>query len=787
MRSLTRKLLRDLWYVKGQALAIAAVVACGVATFIMATNTLESLQTTLDTYYGRYRFAHVFASMKRAPAVLAQRIAELPGVTAVDPRVVKDVTLDVPGLSEPAIGRLISLPEAGHEGLNQVYLRRGRMVDPTRGNEVLASEGFCTAHNFVPGDQVTAILNGRKRQLTIVGVALSPEYIFQLRPGDAFPDEKRFGIFWIGRKPLEAAFDMKEAFNDVTLALARGAPAEEVLRRLDLLTEPYGGLGSFDRENQTSNRFLSDEMKQLKTMAMVAPSIFLSVAAFLLNVVLTRIIRAERDQIAVLKAFGYTNLSVGFHYLKFALLIVAVGVIAGTIFGTWMSRGLTALYGTVYHFPLLHWDFSPRSIATAWTVAGAVGVVGTLAAVRRAVQLPPAEAMRPEPPTSYRQTIVERLGLTRLLSPPERMILRHLERRPIQSLTGLLGISLAVAVLVMGRFGIDALDYMIDVQFFVMQRQDVSLAYVEPKPARTLDAIRALPGVVNYEPFRMVPAKIRAGHHVRRVGITGIPPNAQLNRLLDSDLRPVEVPPTGVLLTQKLAEVLDVHPGQIVRLETLEQKRLVRDVPVTGIVKTFIGTGVYMQLEQLNRLMQEAPSHSGAYLTVDPTQAEKLYQTLKNTPGVASVNVKRAALQSFRDTIAANMMVMTMFNILFACIIAFGVVYNAAQISLAERSRELASLRVLGFTRGEISYILLGELAILTVLALPLGFAIGNLFCYIMVQNFDNEMYELPLVVSLWTFGFASTVVLTAAVASGLVVRRRLDHLDLVAVLKSRE
>lgn len=787
MRSLTRKLLRDLWHVKGQAIAISLVVACGVATFIMATNTMESLRSTLEAYYGRYRMAHVFASLKRAPRTLTERIAELPGVTAVDARVVKDVTLDVPGLAEPAVGRLISLPEHGEVGLHQVYLRKGRMVDPTRDDEVLASEGFANAHAFVPGDQVTAVLNGRKRKLTIVGIALSPEYIFQIRAGDAFPDERRFGIFWIGRKPLEAAFDMKEAFNDVSLTLARGAPLEEVLRRLDLLLQPYGGLGAYDRHDQTSNRFISDEIKQLHTMAVVAPTIFLSVAAFLLNVVLTRIIRAERDQIAVLKAFGYTNVAVGWHYLKFALLIVLVGLILGSLFGAWLSQALTGQYARFYHFPVFRWEFSPPSFAMAWCVAAAVGVVGTLAAVRRAVQLPPAEAMRPEPPTNYRPTIVERIGLARFLTPPERMILRHLERRPIQSFTGLIGISLAVAVLVMGRFSADALDHMIEVQFFLQQRQDVTITYVEPQSARTLDSMRTLPGVIDYEPFRVVPAKIRFGHHMRRVAVTGMPPAARLNRLLDEDLRPVEVPPTGLLLTRKLAQVLGVEPGDVVTLETLEQKRLVREIPVTGIVTTFIGTGVYMNLDALNTLMQEGPLQSGAYLTVDPLRAEELYHELKNTPGAASVNVKRAAIQSFWDTIAQNLWIIMMFNVMFACIIAFGVVYNAAQISLAERSRELASLRVLGFTRGEISYILLGELAILTVAAIPTGFFLGELFCYLVVLNFDNEMYELPLIVSPWTLAFAASVVLAAATFSGLVVRRRLDHLDLVAVLKSRE
>jgi putative ABC transport system permease protein len=787
MRALNRKLLRDLWDIKEQALAIAAVIGCGVATFVMSLSTLASLRLTQETYYDRYRFAQVFATLKRAPQTLEARIAEIPGVSRVQTRVVRDVTLDVAGLTEPAVGRLISIPENSRPKLNDVYLRRGRYIEPGHSEEVLASEGFADAHGFQPGDKVTAVINGRLKRLKIVGVALSPEYIYQIRPGDIFPDDKRFGILWMGRKPLEAAFDMDGAFNDVCLTLMPGASEPEVIRRLDRLTAPYGGLGAYGRHDQVSHRFVSDEIEQLRAMALIAPSIFLGVAAFLLNVVLARIISTQREQIAVLKAFGYTHLDVGVHYLKLVLLIVLVGGTLGTAFGAWMGHGLTVMYTRFYRFPVLKFHLGSDVLVMAAAVSAGAAIVGTLAAVRRAILLPPAEAMRPEPPKTYRATILERLGLAALLSQPARMILRHLERQPWKACLSSFGIALAVSVLILGSFSIDALDYIIDVQFNFAQRQDMNIAFVEPRSVRALHEVAHLPGVIDCEGFRAVPVRLRHENRARRQAIMGYSPDARLQRLINDKVETVSLPPQGIVLATKLAELLGVREGDLVRVEVLEGSRPVRDVPVTGLVTEFLGAGAYMSIDALNHLMREGPTISGSFLTADAQSSGKLYDTLKHTPGVASVTVRKAAIRSFQDTMAENMLQMRMFNVMFATIIAFGVVYNSARLALAERSRELASLRVMGFTRGEISSILLGELAVLVLSALPLGMAIGYGFAAMTALAFDTELYRIPLIVEPRTYAFAVTVVLVSAVVSGLVVRRKLDHLDLVAVLKSRE
>jgi putative ABC transport system permease protein len=787
MSALNRKMLRDLWQMRGQALAICMVMACGVAAFVMSLTMLHSLETTQERYYEDYRFPHVFAHLKRAPLALLERLAEIPGVSQAQARIVEDVTLDLPTLPEPAVGRLISLPEHGEAMLNRLYLRRGRWLEPGRTEEVLANEAFTDAHGLHPGDRLVAIINGRRQDLRIVGVVLSPEYIYQIRPGDMLPDAKRFGVLWMNEADLAAAFDMEGAFNDLTLRLMPGASAQEVIRRVDRLAGDYGSQGAYGREDQTSNVFISNELRQLRSMALIIPIIFLGVAAFLMNIVITRLIGTQREQIATLKAFGYGRIEIGWHYLKMVLVLVAIGTALGTAAGTWMGAGLTALYTRFFHFPVLRYALDPPVIGMGFLICASAASLGAMGAVWRAMRQPPAEAMRPEPPQSFRPTVVERLGLQRFFSPALRMILRQMERRPMRALLSAVVIALAVAILVVGDFAGDAVQYAIDTHFLLSQRQDVTVLFGEPSEGRVVYDLQHLPGVRCCESFRTVPVRLRLGPRSRRMAIQGVDQQGELNRLIDTRQQRITLPADGLVLSRKLAEVLDAHVGDMLTVEVLEGNRPVREITVADLLEDFLGMNAYMEHSALNRLMREGPLVSGAYLAVDSARMEELYAKLKSCPRVAVVVIKEAALRSFKETIAENLMIMKTFIVAFACIIAFGVVYNSVRITFAERARELATLRVIGFTRAEVSRILLGELAVLTAIAIPGGLWLGYFLAELDTLANDTELFRLPLRIEPSTYGFAAVVTLLAALISGLIVRRQIDRLDLVSVLKSKE
>ncbi len=788
MHPLDRKLLRDLMRLRGQAIAIALVVACGIASFVMSLSALESLELTQTTYYDRYRFAEVFAELKRAPESLTARIAQIPGVEQVQTRVVRDVTLDVPGLDEPATGRLVSLPDRQPPVLNDIFLRRGRTLEPGRSDEVLVSESFADANHLEVGDSVGAIINGRWQQLQVVGIALSPEYVYEVRgAGTLFPENKLFGVMWMGRQGLGTAFDMDGAFNNVTLTLSPGSRLEEVIDRLDSLLEIYGGIGAYGRKDQLSHNILSNELEELSNTGNFLPTLFLAIAAFLLNIVMTRLVATQREQIAVLKAFGYGSWAISSHYLKLVLALVSFGTVLGLGVGLWLGKGLTQLYTTFFSFPLLQYMASASTIASAVLVSAAAAVIGGISAVGRAMALPPAEAMRPQPPAEFRPTVVERLGLQRWFSLPTRIILRNIERAPLRAFLSVIGIGVAAAILIVGGFFGDALDLLIEVQFRNVQREDVSIAFTEPRSARVRYEVAQLPGVLQSESYRLVPARLRHDHLVRRNAVTGMEPHGELRQLVDTHLKRVELPPDGIVLTTTLAELLQVHPGDSLTVEVLEGARPVKSVSVAGTIDEMLGLSAYMDISALNQLLEEGQASSGAYLAIDPLHSKQLYDRLKELPAVTGISFREAALASFEDISANNLRVMTGVLVIFACIISFSVIYNSARIALSERERELASLRIMGFTRGEIAYILLGEQTILTVVAIPVGFAIGWGLVLLMTTAFHTELMRLPAIVTRSGYAFAFLVIALSSTLSSWVVRRRLDRLDLIAVLKTRE
>ncbi len=829
MRALDRKLFRDLGQMKGQVGTIALVVACGVAVFVAALSTYDSLRWSQQHYYETARFAQVYTSLKRAPASLGRRIREIAGIAEVETRLVYDVTLDVAGLTAPAVGRLIGIPENGQPTLNRLYVRRGRLLEAGHANEVIISEGFATANQLGPGDQVGAILNGRREILAIVGVALSPEYVFALRGGEPLPDDRQFGVFWISHTALAAAFNMEGAFNDVVLTLAPYTSEQPVTDALDRLLEPYGGLGAYGREQQISHRFVSDEIKQQGVMASTMPPIFLLVAVFLLHVVLGRIVTSQREQIAALKALGYDHWSVGWHYLKMVGLIVLLGSVVGVALGAWLGKLMTGNYVKFFHFPVLKFRLQPWVPLFAGGLGLMSAIVAALSAVRRVVALAPAEAMRPPAPLRYRRTWIEHLvhfqetfwgkeaktqrdsplrrgtacraptsalpkryaaialGLMPQLSSRGRMVLRNLARRPGRALLTTLGIALALPILVLALFWQDAIDYMIAVQFSAIERGDVTVTFTEPVSTRAYREIAHLPGVLQAEGLRAVPVRLRAGHHSYRTAMLGLPEGASLRRLLDTNLRMVPLPSDGLVLTDRLGERLGLQPGDQVSLEVLEGTRVRRDLVVVNFVNDIFGMSAYMGLSALNRLLSEGEVISAVSLSIEQSRTDELYAQLKQLPKVATVSVKQATLKSFEETTVKFILVFTGIMMAFAIAIAVGVVYNNARIALAERARELASLRVLGFTRAEVSTILLTELALELLTAVPLGLWLGYWFVVALVTQTQTELFRIPAVVEPRSYALAALVIMGAGAVSGLIVRHRIDQLDLVGVLKTKE
>lgn len=783
VRVLDRKVWREVANQKGQVLAVALVVGCGIATFVTMRSAYTALIASQASYYQIYRFADVFAHVNRAPNTLTSRLLAVPGVADVESRISFECNLDVANLDEPATGRFLSLPRR----LNLVCLRNGRLPAARSVREVLVSEAFAQANHLLPGDTLRAVLNGRWTALTITGVAISPEYIYELPNHGVFPDNQRFGVIWMDPEALATIFNMRGAFNSLSLALAPGASEPEAIAQLDHLLERYGSQGAYGRKDQLSHRFITDEIAQDRITGIFVPAIFLAIAAFLTHVVLSRMIAMQRDQIAVLKVFGYANPRIFLHYVEFALLPVMTGTAGGMMLGVWLGRGLARLYANYFHFPELSFELSAATVAGSLAAAAISSVVGAAVPVAAAMRLAPAEAMQPPRPARFRVGVVEMLGLTPYLSLTIRMVIRNIERRPLRTAISILGMGTAAAVLLVSHFFTDAISYLMHFQFEIVSRETATVMFRESLPWNSRYEVARLPAVQRVEPFRAAPTRLRFGHRSYLIGVQGIPSDAELHLLVDRCGRPFSLPDDGLVMTTKLAEILHLRTGDQVQVEFLEGQRLVRQIRLAATVDELMSVAVYMNFHALARHLRESPRISGVYLSAEAGQASELFSALKRRPAVANVMVRDAMLASFQRTIAESLGISTRIIMLFSIVIAFSIVYNAVRVALSERAHELASLRVLGFTRGEVARLLLGEQLLILTIATPVGLAIGYGLCAWLAHLMDTELFRVPVVIYPASYAATCGMLALSAALSAAIVLRGIWRLDLVSALKTRE
>ena len=787
MRALDKKLLRDLKRLWAQALAIVVVVAGGVATVVGAVGSIRSLEETRDAYYERYQFADVFALVKRAPKKLINQIAEIPGVAAVDARIARLALLDIPDSREPVTAQFISLPDGSEQHLNRIYMRSGRVPEAGRAEEAVVYEAFAGAHNMGLGSRFSATLNGRKRELIVVGTALSPEFIYTIGPGETITDNRRFGIIWMSEKALANVYNLDGAFSSVTLKLLRNASEPEVITRLDALLDSYGGQAAYGRKDLPSHAWGEHGLDMLRNMSRTMPTIFLLVAAFLINQWLNRIVALEREQIGLLKALGYRTISIAAHYLKFVIVLVAVGTMIGGVAGTWLGAFITRMYGSLIHFPFLVFIKNPDAYVLGGLLSLLAGIAGAVRALRTVAALAPAVAMQPPAPPRFRHVLPARFALNKLVSQPTLIMLRNFSHHPLRALFTILGMALATAIIIVSLFLRDTVEDLINVTYFIADRHDATVSFVERRSQNVVEQIAHLPGVLTVEPYREIPVRIRCGSIERRVMISGRPRGADLRRIIDVDLHAVVLPENGLAISAWLAHILGVHVGEFVDVDLLEGQRRTVSLPVSALVEDFFGIQGMMDLESLNRLMREGPTVTTVSFTVDANKADLLYDAVKSMPAVSGMGVRRLSLVNYRTLLAPLQTNMAIIYAGFAVIIAFGVVYSSARISLSERARELASLRVLGFGRGEVLFILLIELGLLTLLAQPIGWGLGYLLSGLLKIQVSGEVMRGRLIVEHFSYALASGIVIVAALFSALIVRERINRLDLVAVLKTRD
>jgi putative ABC transport system permease protein len=784
---LDRKLWRDLGTMRGQVLTIALLVAAGVAVFVGSVSTYDSLRAGVERFYADARFPQVFVTLKRAPLSIVARLNAIEGVAAVEPRIAREVIVDWPSAPQPVSAHMVSLNRAGDENLARLHLRSGAAPQPGSARTAAVNEAFAEANGVMPGDTVRVLLNGKVENFRVSGIALSPEHVYAVKPGLPIPDDRLYAILWVDRQAAEAAFDMKGAFNNAVISLAPGADLNPVIAELDRLLEPYGSVGAVARRDQPSNRFLEDELNQQKVMSITIPFIFFGIAAFLLNSSLGRLVTAQREQIATLKALGFSDLALLLHYLKLVLVIILIGSTLGVAAGFGFGRAMIASYHGFFRLPDLSFRITAWSAGLGVAISLAAASLGVMTALRQVASLAPAVAMRPAAPLSFRRSWIEALLPRGAAGVRWTLMLRNVAGRPVRSALTVLGIAFAVPMVVLGIFWRDAIGQMMDLQFELVERGNATVTFPHPMDRAVIRDLAREPGVLAVEGQRIVPVRLRAGHRSYLTAVVGLAPGDELRRPRDAAQRLIQASADAITLTRRLAERLEVGPGDVVTVETMEGRRATRDLPVSATADESIGMASYMDIDTLNRFTGEGAVVSAATLYVEPSALSALGRRFKTLPTIESVTMKAYTLASFLDKIAGLVYVSAGILTVFAVIITVGVVYNSAHIGLQERAWELASLRVLGFTRGEVASILFGEFAIEMALGIPLGLMMSHGVVGLISRFHSNESFQIPAVIGAQSYLMAAGIVLAAAAASTYVVKNRVDRLDLVLALKTRE
>ncbi len=772
---------------RGQLIAIILVIGAGIANYVAFQSTHASLVRSQQTYYAESNFGDVWLQVRRAPMALRERIESIDGVTSVDMRVVAGVVVDIPGLDDPASGIITSVPARGQPPVNRLSMRSGKWFSPLPDNEVIVSYAFASANGFREGDTINAIVNGRWKRLTIIGTALSPEWVLELVPGSMMIDNKRFAVMWMAHEELASLYDMEGAWNSASIDLAPGTPVGGVLARLDAMLRRFGNTGAIARDDQLSHKFLSDEIRQASMTALFVPAIFLGVAVFLLNISLLRFVTTQRAYIAILKAFGYSNMRISMHYIGFAVVAVAGGTVLGLVGGFAIGVKLLKLYLDFYRLPVMEFDVPVFVIIVTIAASLLAACLGAVAAVRTIVRLPPAEAMRPEAPRSYRGGMIERMGVARFFTARGLMIVRNVLRRPVRAGVSVLAIALAMSILVLGRYFLEMFDSIIDVQFHRVAREDAVVTFMTPRSHQAVHDLAALPGVMSVEPFRAIAVDLLFGRSTKRTVVTSVLGDPVLHRIASMSGTPVHVPAEGVACSSFMARTMGFGVGDTIELRQIDEQRRQFRVVVSALVEDMMGVQVYASVGVTSQFLREQGSISGAYLQIDPLHRKEFNRVIKRLPSMSSVVFRERAMRSFDESYTQFMDISNFYIIFFATLIAFGVVFNNARIALSERGNELASLRVLGFSNRDITIVLLGEQLVIILAALPIGMLGGVLFSMWMPSLIATDLFRFPFFMTARNLANGSVTILVVAAITGVFIRRRIRRLDMIAVLKSHE
>lgn len=756
---------RDLIALQGMLIAVGAIVAIGIGSYAGMLSTYVNLSQTKSNYYAQNRMADFWIDLKKAPLSEVEALRKFSGVTELRDRISFPIRVDIDDAEQLVTGMALSMPSEPISVINNFSLKRGSYFTKNRRNEVIVSEKFADARSIKPGDVLHLIMDGQRKKVYVVGTAISPEFVYCTPPGNMVSQPENYGIFFMKRDYMEDVFDFHGASNNVVGKLTpdslQNNPSAALKQLADEL-ESSGVFTSYLLKNQSSNATLSAEMSGVKSMATLLPLMFLIVAALIINVLMVRIAEQQRTVVGTLKALGYFDKQIFWHFIQFGIVVGALGGLAGCLLGYLISGSMITLYKGFFEFPHLANQLYPGIMISGIAISLFFAILGTIHGVHTVAKLNPAEAMQEQTPAIGDSVLLERWSwFWKHLDFRWQMILRGQLRNKTRSIIAILSGALGAAIVVMA-FGLsNSLDMMLAFQFDKIMHNDFSISFRNEQPEQAIDMAKRIPGVLKAEPLFNVAGTFVSKNHQKKGVITGLLADGTMTVPHDATGNVVSVPSSGVLITVRMAKLLDVKEGDTIRFTPVKGTREEHEVTVIKIIKSMLGMVVYADYSYLNHMLGETSTVTDIQLKTAFTTVDKsnFYTYLKKMPQTQTIGDVEEQQKEMKIQFQ-SMSTMSAVMIIFAAIIFFGSVLNASLIAISERKREIATFRVLGYTPGEVSAIFLRENMTLNIIGALLGMPLGYYLLAGMLLSYQTDVFSFPTFVDFntWIYTFVLTV-----------------------------
>ena len=792
MNALNKKLSRDIWKNKYLILAVSAIIAVGIGCFVGMMSAARNLEFARSNYYSISRLADFWIDLKKAPVEEVRRLTKISGISETRERIQFQVVLDLPDAVKPVSALLLSMPDKKSTTINNIIIRKGTYFTSNRSNEVIVSEKFAKARKIEPGDTIIAVLNNQKKELIVTGVAISAEFVYMASPGSMIDEPGSYGLLFIKRSFAEDMFGFNGACNSVVGLLApevRDHPKEIVEELSDRLA-PHGVFTGLSRSEQFSPMVLDGEMTQLVNLAYIFPMFFLVVAALILNVLMTRLAEQQRTVIGTLKAIGYDNKVLVYHFMKFAVMTGAIGGILGSLLGYWLGDLTTRMYVDYFTFPQLTSKFYPGLLFVAILIAVLFSILGTINGVRQIMQLEPAEAMRPAAPPFGGAILLEKIKwFWKGLDAGWQMILRGLFRSKGRTIIAIISAAMGSSIVVLAFGFVDSMDEMVDLQFNRVLKSDYHLTFNRELSLSAIDEIYRLPGVIHAEPVLNVGCTFTILNHSKRGGIMGIVGSGELTSPLNAEGKPIVVPSVGLLMTTRLMEQLKVRVGDYVEVIPVKGERKVHKLPVVEGINSMIGLAVYADYQWLNRTLgQENVINEVRVLVTHDSNGEKRFlQKIKEMPNLETLTDLGEQKSALNKQLNGAMRVSAVIMIVFAAVIFLGAILNGTLIALSERRREMATFRTMGYFDKEVGRLFLRENLLNTLIGSLIGLPLGYLMLVASMKGFVSDAYSFPAALDPLSYIYTMVLAVIFVLISQVVVMRNIQKQNWVEALSLKE